>query len=345
MAIGGRATSRRSRDGLGRQQRVHHRAGDDLGRRGVQREELLRDRRRPGAGGRARRSCRRPSRCATGLIARARPSWPIVGEPGGARLVQREVRGDDGERRGRARRRRAGWHGRRRGATGPNSPSTSAAQPVRQAGRRVDRRADGVEHHQRGDGRAAVEHRAGRPDPALPPADDGARSRADDALRDRPVGRGVVGGGTRRRGRANAERPAATRSNTTAAGTIGTTPPGTGNPTPAASSRAITPSAAASPYADPPDSTMAWTRWTVASGRSRSVSRVPGAAPRTSAPATAPPAGVSTTVVPESPPSTCAWPTRRPTTSVRALCGPCGMRPSWARGTPSADVRTRRRGM
>ena len=59
-------------------------------------------------------------------------------------------------------------------------------------------------------------------------------------------------------------------------------------PTPASSRKRIVPSAAASPKALPPESTTAWTRSTVFSGSSRSVSRVPGAEPRTSTPATAP---------------------------------------------------------
>ena len=60
--------------------------------------------------------------------------------------------------------------------------------------------------------------------------------------------------------------PPRPRSNSTAAGTIGTTAPGTGKPTPAAASRAITPSAAARPKALPPLRTTACTRWTVLRG-------------------------------------------------------------------------------
>ena len=99
--------------------------------------------------------------------------------------------------------------------------------------------------------------------------------------------------------------PPRPRSKITAAGTIGTTSPGppTGNPTPAEANRTITPSAAASPNADPPDRTTAWTRSTMLRGSSRSVSRVPGPPPRTSTPPTAPPSGASTTVVPVSQPS------------------------------------------
>ena len=58
-----------------------------------------------------------------------------------------------------------------------------------------------------------------------------------------------------------------------------------------ASRAAITPSAAASPYALPPVSTTACTRSITARGSSRSVSRVPGPPPRTSTPPTAPARG------------------------------------------------------
>ena len=50
----------------------------------------------------------------------------------------------------------------------------------------------------------------------------------------------------------------------------------------------MTPSAAASPKAEPPARQIALIRSTRAVGRRRSVSRVPGAEPRTSTPATAP---------------------------------------------------------
>ena len=88
--------------------------------------------------------------------------------------------------------------------------------------------------------------------------------------------------------------PPRPRSNTTAAGTIGTTwpvgarPGSRRRPRPAG---AITPSAAASPKALPPVSSTACTRSTWLRGSSRSVSRVPGPPPRTSTPPTAPAAG------------------------------------------------------
>ena len=210
-----------------------------------------RDRRRAGAGGQPE------DRVAVhdGVHGDDRAGQAVVahrGQPGAARLVQREVGGDDGERRGRARRRAGrGRHGsdrRRPGRTRrPPPPAARAAGPV--AGSSA--RADGVEHDQRGDRRAAVEHRAGRTHPALPPADDGARARPD-ARPPRPARRSRRRTRPRRWPRVGRtpNAPPRPRSNTTAAGTIGTTPPGTGNPMPAASRRAITPSAAASPYAD-----------------------------------------------------------------------------------------------
>ena len=71
---------------------------------------------------------------------------------------------------------------------------------------------------------------------------------------------------------------------------------------------------------------MAWTSLTSAVGRSRSVSRVPGAPPRTSQPPTAPDSQ-RTTVQPVAE-STSVWcPTRMPSTSVME---PAVNRPSGA---------------
>ena len=105
------------------------------------------------------------------------------------------------------------------------------------------------------------------------------------------------------------------KSNRIAAGTIGTTASPTGNPTPSPSKKRITPSAAAKPYALPPDSTTACTLATLASGLSRSVSRVPGPPPRTSTPAIAPPL-VNTAVQPVEPEACVQCPTRIPGTAV-----------------------------
>ena len=133
--------------------------------------------------------------------------------------------------------------------------------------------------------------------------------------------------------------PPRPRSKITAAGTMGTTWPGsgpTGKPMPSRSSAAITPSAAASPYALPPVSTTAFTCSTTFRGSSRSVSRVPGPPPRTSTPPTAP-SPASTTVVPVSQPSPSAvWcPIRKPSI-IPPLSGPSsevGLRPAgWRSG-------------
>ena len=78
------------------------------------------------------------------------------------------------------------------------------------------------------------------------------------------------------------------RSKTHAPETIGTTPTPTSSPMPWRSSSSATPQDAARPYAEPPESTTAFSVWTVSSGRRRSVSRVAGAPPRTSTPPVAP---------------------------------------------------------
>src|SRR5262245_34254082 len=78
----------------------------------------------------------------------------------------------------------------------------------------------------------------------------------------------------------------------------------------------MTPSAAASPNAEPPQRQMAWTRSTSMPGRSRSVSLVPGAEPRTSTPAVAPSSGSRTTVQPVRASASVQCPTRTPRTSV-----------------------------
>src|SRR5581483_11339924 len=145
--------------------------------------------------------------------------------------------------------------------------------------------------------------------------------------------------------------PPTGRSKTTAAGTIGTTPPSIATPRSRSSSQVITPSAAASPYALPPVSTTASTYRTELIGSSRSVSRVPGAPPR---PSTAPtvPGGATTTVVPVAHPAPSVasssilwwWPTARPPTSVivpllDVTGGPSAPEP----GTPAAPSAIGRR--
>src|SRR5581483_2474614 len=103
------------------------------------------------------------------------------------------------------------------------------------------------------------------------------------------------------------------RSNSAAPTTIGTTPAAVGKPCPRSARNRITPSAAASPKADPPLSTTASIRSTSRVGSSSPSSRVAGAPPRTSPEPTVP-AGAHTTVTPVSGPVQC--PTRIPGTSV-----------------------------
>ena len=71
-----------------------------------------------------------------------------------------------------------------------------------------------------------------------------------------------------------------------AVGTIGTMASATATPRPRSLSQRITPSAAESPNAEPPDRQIASMRSLRDAGSSRSVSRVPGAPPRTSTDAT-----------------------------------------------------------
>src|SRR5271168_3295478 len=78
----------------------------------------------------------------------------------------------------------------------------------------------------------------------------------------------------------------------------------------------MTPDAVSRPYALPPESTIAWTCCTILMGLSRSVSRVPGAEPRTSTPAVAP-ASHRMTVHPVGRALSVKWPTLIPPTSVR----------------------------
>ena len=103
--------------------------------------------------------------------------------------------------------------------------------------------------------------------------------------------------------------PDATRSKMHAAGTIGTGPPAVGKPWPRSARYCMTPSAVASPNADPPENTTASTRVTKRTGSSTSNSRVAGAPPRTS-PEPTDPAGNSNTVTPL--PSRVTCPARTP---------------------------------
>ena len=125
------------------------------------------------------------------------------------------------------------------------------------------------------------------------------------------------------------------RSKSTAEQTIGTFVTPTSKPIPRRSRSSITPDAASSPNALPPASTTAWIRSTRLRGSRRSVSRVPGAPPRTSTPATAP-SSQTTTVHPVAAVSSWACPTRRPGISKKDI-------DSMYRVPSSRTVRRRRR--
>src|SRR5688572_8485453 len=112
-------------------------------------------------------------------------------------------------------------------------------------------------------------------------------------------------------GRAIGE-PQGDKSNTTAAGTIGTTPTPTGNPRPRSSIHRMTPPAESSPNAEPPVRTMASTRSTRWRGESASSSRVPVARPSRAHPARNGMSMPRTTVTPVAPMSSDAWPTAMP---------------------------------
>ena len=114
------------------------------------------------------------------------------------------------------------------------------------------------------------------------------------------------------------------RSNSTAAGTMGKRPTATSKPTPRSSSQRTAPVAASSPHALPPASMMACTLSTRLEGWSKSVSRVPGAAPRTSTPATAP-SRVMMTVQPVGRRVSVKWPTSMPATRVMLPASPASV--------------------
>ena len=106
------------------------------------------------------------------------------------------------------------------------------------------------------------------------------------------------------------------RSNKTAAGTMGTRAMPISMPMPDCAKKRMTPSAAARPKALPPLKTTACACSTRLPGRRTSVSRVPGAAPRTLTPAIAPSRGPKTTVTPVRADSFSICPTRMPCTFV-----------------------------
>ena len=128
---------------------------------------------------------------------------------------------------------------------------------------------------------------------------------------DRPDRRRALGGADAAPmtlGGTGPHRPSPTsRSNSDSPTTIGTGPAPVAKPTPASARWAITPSPAASPNAEPPESTSASMRSTRRSGASSANSRVAGAPPRTSPDATVP-SGNSTTVHPVRATASVQWP-------------------------------------
>src|SRR6185437_7653323 len=102
------------------------------------------------------------------------------------------------------------------------------------------------------------------------------------------------------------------RSNSAAAGTIGTRATRASKPRFRSSRYRITPEAASKPKALPPVRSSAWISCTVAVGARRSVSRVAGAPPPTATPARMLPASGNNTVQPVSASRSCQWPIRIP---------------------------------
>ena len=245
----------------------------------------------PRAPSRARTPCRRRHRMRGPHARSTRPTLPACASSWRALLGQRRVGRHDDEGRVRRRARAsASASGFRLAAIGVPSSSTIAAEGV----------------HRR--------DRARRP--RRPPR---RPSRADPALPARRPGRGLRDGGPRpgarrcppRRGRRSRPRtrraPAAASGRATRRRRRGRTAPRRARSGPgrrrcrtrcrAPRATAATPSAAASPNALPPASTIAWTSGVNVPGRRASVSRVPGAPPFTSTdPAV--PGGHSTTVHP-----------------------------------------------
>ena len=98
---------------------------------------------------------------------------------------------------------------------------------------------------------------------------------------------------------------------------MGTLPPGVWKPMFCSSRYCMTPVAASRPNAEPPASVMAWILSMALRSWNKSVSRVPGADPRTSTPPVAP-SRARMTVVPVMASKFWAWPTWMPGTSVIA---------------------------
>ena len=106
-----------------------------------------------------------------------------------------------------------------------------------------------------------------------------------------------------------------------AVGTIGTTTSAMATPRPCSRSQRMTPSVDDRPKAEPPERQIASIASTRHDGSSRSVSRVPGAPPRTSTEATDG-RSHSTTLTPERRRWSSSLPTRMPSTSVMRFLEP-----------------------
>ena len=198
------------------------------------------------------------------------------------------------------------------------APATTPAASHLPAGVRVVDVADGVDGDDGSDDDPIREPRARRAEPSLGSArraeslaDRRPRCRADRALGE-PAARGKAGTVACRGARPGADAEPTPRSKRTAAGTIGTLAAPAAKPIPRSSRYRTTPSAAASPKALPPVRRTACTTCTRFSGRSRSVSRVPGAEPRTWISADCAEPGQRTTVRPVAPTRSVSCPTVHP---------------------------------
>ena len=225
------------------------------------------------AGARARTPCRRPTSYARAARRSKGPRCPACARSWARSFDRRRVRRHDDQGRVRARPRRPA---RRRGS----GSRRSASRRPRRSPPSAFTAASAADDHaspstalavptppfQAAAGSGALGHRRARP-------------RADAALGDRAVGRRLARGVAGRGVRPGERRRPTARSNSTAAGTIGTRATPVSNPTPRSSSQRATPSAAARPNALPPVSRTACTSFTIVPGRIASVSRVPGRRP------------------------------------------------------------------
>ena len=162
-----------------------------------------------------------------GRTARARPSWADMASRRHSDLAERGVGGDDADRGVERHRRPQDRVGG--GDLGPGRPAEVPelpAEPARSTGEhprhRVVHATGGVERHQRRDADAVGQHRAGRADPALYPPATAPVPAPTHPWRTAPA-RPQPPPRTERRVGPALEPPARARSNSTAAGTMGTT--------------------------------------------------------------------------------------------------------------------------